>query len=92
MAIQTTYSNARAHFSELLDEAGQNNELVVIERKGKEPVAMISLSELEGLSETAHLLRSPSNRSRLLTAIKRSKNNLTKPMSLDELSKAIGLT
>ena len=91
MAIQTTYSNARANFSHLLDEASLNNELIVIERKNKEPIAMISLSELEALSETAHLLRSPQNRDRLLTALERSKSTKKKPMSIDQLAKKVGL-
>jgi antitoxin YefM len=91
MAIQTTYSHARANFSSLLDEASLNNELIVIDRKDKEAVAMIALSELESLSETAHLLRSPKNRDRLLTALERSKNTKRKPISIDQLSKKVGL-
>lgn len=91
MTIQTTYSNARANFSQLLDEASLNNELIVIERKNKEPVAMISLSELEALSETVHLLKSPKNRDRLLAALDRSKSTKRKPLSIDQLTKIIGL-
>ncbi len=91
--LQATYSKARAEFAQLLNAAGQDNELIVIERRGKEPVAMIALAELQGLTETAHLLRSPRNRERLLTALERSSNHsqATAPMDVNELAELVGL-
>jgi antitoxin YefM len=90
MTIQATYSNARANFAKLLNTVSDDHEVVVIDRRGKEPVAMISLSELDGLSETAHLLRSPKNARRLMSAIKRSKMRKTKAMTIDELKRKVG--
>ncbi len=90
MMIQATYSNARANFAKLLNTVSDDHEVVVIDRRGKESVAMISLSELDGLSETAHLLRSPENARRLMSAIKRSKMRKTKAMTVDELKRKVG--
>lgn len=52
---------------------------------------MISADELSGLLETAHLLRSPRNAERLLSALKRAKQGKGKPESLDKLRKEMGL-
>ena len=56
MAIQTTYTNARANLAALLDEVTDNREVVVIQRRGTEDVVMIAANELASLMETAHLL------------------------------------
>lgn len=85
--IESSYSNTRANLASLLDKATLENEIIVIQRRGKEPVAMISLSELEGLSETAHLLRSPKNATRLLKALSRAKSQEGKNQSLSDLEK-----
>lgn len=53
MPIQTTYTQARANLASLWDEATRNREIVIIERRGSESVALISVEELEGLLETA---------------------------------------
>jgi antitoxin YefM len=42
MAIQTTYTHARAKLASLLDEVTQNREIVIIQRRGSEDVAMIT--------------------------------------------------
>ena len=44
-----------------------------IRRRGSEDVALIAADELESLLETAHLLRSPRNADRLLTARQRAR-------------------
>jgi antitoxin YefM len=51
---------------------------------------MIPADELSGLLETAHLLRSPKNAERLLSALKRAKRGKGKPESLDELRQELG--
>jgi antitoxin YefM len=76
MTIQTTYTQARAELARLLDQVTHDREIVVIQRRGEEEVAMIAASELESLLETAYLLRSPANAGRLLTTLGRAlKNN-----------------
>jgi len=71
MAIQTTYTHARARLASLIDEVTKNREVVIVQRRGSEDVAIIAADELAGILETAHLLRSPTNAERLLTALDR---------------------
>ena len=74
MAIQTTYSRARQNLAKLLDEVTKNRETVVIKRRRGESVVMISEADAISLFETAHLLRSPRNEARLLSALARALN------------------
>ena len=90
MAIQTTYSNARANFAVLLEQVTEQQEIVIISRRGSDDVAMVAASELSSLLETAHLLRSPKNAQRILTALKRAMGNKLKPHGLEQLREEIG--
>lgn len=91
MTIHTTYTNARANLAKLFDEVANNQETVIINRRGKEDVALIAASELESLFETAHLLRSPRNASRLLQALNRALANTEASQSIDELKSEVGV-
>ena len=91
MAIQTTYSNARANFALLLDQVTEQQEIVIINRRGSEDVALVAVSELSSLLETAHLLRSPKNALRLMTALKRAMGKKLKPQTIESLRKDIKL-
>jgi len=91
MAIQTTYTQARANLANLLDEVTLNQEIVIVNRRGKDDVAMIAASELGSLVETAHLLRSPKNAQRLLTALQRAKSGQGSRQSLQRLRNEVGL-
>jgi len=90
MAIQTTYTHARARLASLLDEVTKNREVVIIQRRGSEDVAMITADELAGILETAHLLRSPGNAKRLLTALEKVRNLSGAPQTIDELRNEVG--
>jgi antitoxin YefM len=72
MAIETSYSQARANLRSLLDMVTENREHVIIHRREGDDVAMIAADELRGLIETVHLLRSPKNASRLMQALRRA--------------------
>ncbi|MBC7931347.1 MAG: type II toxin-antitoxin system Phd/YefM family antitoxin [Rubrivivax sp.] len=91
MPIQTTYTNARANLAKLCDEVSKNQEIVIINRRGSHDVALVSAEELSSLMETAHLLRSPKNVERLLTALNRAKSKKPKPKSVASLRKELGL-
>jgi len=91
MPIQTTYTQARANLASLWDEVTLNREVVIIERRGAEAVALISADELEGLMETAYLLRSPKNAERLLSALARAQQKEGTPQTIDELKREVGL-
>jgi antitoxin YefM len=89
--IQTTYSAARANLASLMDRVADNREIVLINRRGAEDVALVSAAELTSLLETAHLLRSPANARRLLAALNRAKSRKLKPQSIKSLRQEIGL-
>lgn len=91
MAIQTTYTQARANLSSLLDQVTQNREVVIIQRRGGEDVAMISADELTGLLETAHLLRSPNNARRLLSALDRVRKESGTAQTIEALRTEVGV-
>ena len=90
MAIQTTYTHARASLATLLDQVTKNREIVIIQRRGGEDVAMITADELASILETAHLLRSPNNAKRLLTSLDRVRKESGIPQTIDELRNEIG--
>ncbi|OGQ90021.1 MAG: prevent-host-death protein [Deltaproteobacteria bacterium RIFOXYC2_FULL_48_10] len=90
MAIQTTYTHARASLASLLDEVTQNREIVIIQRRGSEDVAMISADELAGVLETAHLLKSPKNAERLLTALDRVRKGSGSAQTIEDLRDEVG--
>jgi antitoxin YefM len=91
MAIQTTYTQARAELAKLCDAAAKDNEIVIISRRGAEDVALVSAAELRSLRETAHLLRSPRNAERLLRALARAQARRGRPQSLRSLRREVGL-
>lgn len=89
--IERTYTQARAELSDLMHRATEDRETVIIERRGHAPVALIAADELSSLQETAHLLRSPRNAQRLLTALNRALSGEGERLSPEELAKRAGL-
>lgn len=87
MATSTTYSAARASFAKLLDRVASTRDPVIIHRRNHEDVALVSASELESLMETAHLLRSPKNAERLVSALAKARQGEGKLMTVDALRK-----
>ncbi len=59
-------------------------------RRSKD-VALIPAAELDGLMETAYLLRSPKNAQRLLTAMRRARGGKGKPESPSSFRREMGL-
>ena len=88
---ETTYTNLRQTLASVLDRVANDHEVVIVRRKGDKRVAMVPADELAGLLETAHLLRSPKNMRRLLTALKRATTGKGKPERLDKLCLELGL-
>jgi antitoxin YefM len=91
MPIETTYTQARTHLAQYYDSVVDDQEVVIVNRRGKEPLAMISAAELSSLLETAYLLRSPKNAQRLLRALERSRANQGTRMTLEQLRKKVGV-
>ena len=91
MPIQTTYTHARANLAKLLDKVTRDQEIVIVNRRGSEDVALIAAEELSSLMETAHLLRSPRNVERLLTALVRAREASQPPETVTSLRRELGL-
>ncbi len=91
MPIQTTYTNARANLAKLCDEVVKSQRIVIINRRGSHDVALISANELSSLMETAHLLRSPKNVERLLTALYRARSKKPRAKTVESLRQELGL-
>jgi antitoxin YefM len=70
MAIHATIAEISRDFGRFCDAAGRGETVIITRADGKD-VALIPASELSGLAETAHLLRSPANAMRLVSAIER---------------------
>ena len=64
-----TYSSARQNMATTMDSVCDDHSPIIITRKNKRSVVMLSLEEYNSLSETAYLLRSPNNAVRIFSAI-----------------------
>ena len=91
MTIEFTYTNAREQLATLLDRVTKDREIIIIQRRGSEDVAMISADELTSLTETAYLLRSPQNAERILSALARALKNEGQSQTIDDLRREVDL-
>ena len=89
MATETTYTSLRENLASVLDQVVDQQETVIVRRRGARDVALVPARELAGLMETAHLLRSPRNARRLLAALNRAGRSRAKPESVAELRREI---
>jgi len=85
MAVETSYTRLRENLASVLDRVFDDQEIVIVRRKGAKDVALVPANELAGLLETAHLLRSPRNARRLLTALRRAELGKSKPGAVSQL-------
>ncbi|MGH9651227.1 MAG: type II toxin-antitoxin system Phd/YefM family antitoxin [Terriglobales bacterium] len=91
MAVETTYTRLRERLASVLKQVGDDQEVVIVRRRGAKDVAMIPAEELAGLIETAHLLRSPRNAKRLLAALRRAEREGREPEPVEKLRREMGL-
>jgi len=89
MPSETTYTRFRENLATVLAQVVDQQEAVIVRRRGAPDVALIPASELAGLIETAHLLRSPRNARRLLSALQRAKMGKLKPRTTTALRKEL---
>ena len=87
----TTYSDLRAHLKSHCDRVAETGEPLIVRRRGGADVALVSLEELSGLEETAHLLRSPENARRLLESIEEIRSGGGVVLTVAELRSRFGL-
>lgn len=89
-----TYTHARNSLASLLERVSNNKEIVLIERRNKPDVALISQDELNSLLETVYLLRSPANAEELFKAIEESQQMdeaAIEPQSIQDLCEDLGI-
>lgn len=91
MAEYISYSKARAELARLCSKVAEDREVVYITRRSKDSVALIASEELSSLLETVHLLRSPKNAQRLLTALNRALSRTESPQTLSDFKRDVGL-
>jgi antitoxin YefM len=89
MATETTYTGLRQNLASILDQVIDQQETIIVRRRGARDVALVPAHELAGLMETAHLLRSPENARRLLAALNRAKRGTGKPTAVTQLRREI---
>lgn len=64
-----SFSETRQHLAATMDSVVVNHTPVIITRQNKEPVIMISLEDYKSIEETAYLMQSITNATRLNSAI-----------------------
>ena len=91
MATEITYTQALANLAALCDRVASSHEPIIIRRRGAEDVALVDAAELRGLTETAHLLRSPQNARRLIAAIIRARTQNLPAQTIEALRQEFDL-
>ena len=64
-----SYSAFRTNLASTLDKVNDDHKPVLITRQGGKPAVLISLEDFQAYEETAYLMASPKNASRLNDAI-----------------------
>jgi antitoxin YefM len=90
--LETSYRHFRENLSSILDRVVDDQEVVIVRRRDSRDVALIPADELGGIMETAHLLRSPRNAKRLLTALRRAEADKGKPATVTSCGARSGLS
>ena len=91
MPVETTYTSLRERLAAGLDQVVNDQEVVIVRRRGARDVALVPAGELTSLMETAHLLRSSRNARRLLAALERAARGKRKAESVAKLRREMGL-
>jgi antitoxin YefM len=64
-----TYTAARANLAKTMDRVVEDHDPIIITRNSEQSVVLLSLDDYQALEETAFLLRTPANATRLLASI-----------------------
>lgn len=89
---QTNYTNLRQNLASILNEVIDDRGLIIVSRSKKEDVAILAASELFSMMETLHLLKSPANARKLLSAMERAdelEGIEVKSQTIEELCKEL---
>ena len=72
------------NFARIFDNVYYDKEEVIIHRKNKENIVMISLEEYNSIKETDYLLKSPKNREIILHSLKEAREGKVQHRELIE--------
>jgi antitoxin YefM len=75
-----TYSEARHALKNVMDEACNNHEPILITRRKGENVVLLSLEDYESITESDYLLSSPINAARLIQSLEEARSGKRTPM------------
>ena len=78
-----SYSEARHDLKNVMDDACNNHEPILITRRKGESVVLVSLEDYESIMESEYLLSSPANAARLMQSLEESRTG--KRTSIDAL-------
>jgi antitoxin YefM len=84
------YSDARQKLKEIMDRVVADMTQIVITRQKADPVVMISLNEWNSIVETLHLLSSPVNAERLVSAMAQLESGKGKERELIDDDELVG--
>ncbi len=87
----TTTNDVQSNFASWCASALDDREIIVMQSSNGKNLALLAADELESLLETVHLLRSPTNATRLLTALRRAEEEAEQPQTVQELRSSLGL-
>jgi len=65
-----SYSEFRAELDDVMNRVVEDRAPVIVTRKQKEAVVLVSLADWHAIEETSHLLSHPTNAKRLADAIR----------------------
>lgn len=82
-----SYTDARSRLKELMDSVVDDMTQVVITRQKADSVVMVSLDDWNAISETLHLLSSPTNAERLHASIRQLDSGKGKERALVRAAK-----
>ncbi len=88
---ETSFSELRARLKAFCDKAVSDRLPVRVRRRNGGDLVLVAAEEFESLLETAHLLASPRNAGRLLSALARARKGTTKPLRVEKLRAAFDL-
>ena len=75
-----TYSEARHDLKNVMDEACNNHEPILITRRKGESVVLLSLADYESIMESEYLLSNAANAGRLTQSLEESRTGKRTPM------------
>jgi antitoxin YefM len=86
MVDVTTYSEARQTLAKLMDRVVKDNEPVIVARKKRGSVVLVSLAEWNSIQETLHLNSTRANARALMDAMDQAdRGEFAKEMTMAEL-------